>query len=134
VFSEEEIHYVFWRYIVLCGAVAILEFCGLLDYSFGAPMIMWVIFLFWVVYSLFSWKDKREIFKRCVLALPFVLLAIVLLRLTVFGLSVSISCGVLLFIMLTTKTKNLKQHYIISLVTAAILIILVVVIKRLIPS
>ena len=55
------------------------------------------------------------------LALPFASLAVVLLWLTLFGFSGSCGLGVVLFIMLTVKAKNVKLLYSISFVFLVLL-------------
>jgi hypothetical protein len=112
---------------------AILDFFGYRDKSMGAPANKWILLLVWIVYSLCTWKDKRKLFKRCVLALPFALLAVTLLSLTVFEISASCGLGILVLIVLTgtEEIKNAKQYFIISLAAASIVIILFVSLKGL---
>jgi len=99
-------------------------------------MIKWLLLISWTIYLLNSWKDKRELFKRCVLALPFSLLVVVLFRLTVFRLSDSwpFDFGIIMFILLTAGTKNWKQHFVFSLVIGTILISLLATVIILIKS
>jgi len=105
-------------------AWVILRVCGYHITSFGDPIVGWVLLLPWTIYLLYSWKDKRELFKRCVLALPFSTLTVVLLKLTVFRTSVPWVMGILMFVLLTRETKK-KGGFVISLITGAILIILI---------
>lgn len=134
MFSKQETRIVLGIYVPLMVAWGILHLCGYhgIDY-FGDPIVGWIILLIWIGNSLYSWKDKRAFLKRCVLALPFALLVVVLLGLTVFEFSDSWIFGVLMLILLTRETKNLKGDFVISLVIGTILIsllaILVVLIK-----
>lgn len=127
MFSEEDRKVV---KIVLCFFVPmmvvgiILHLCGVPVTYYGDPAVKWIILSGWIVYSFFSWKDKRAFFKRCALALPFALLAAVLLRIAITGLTVSSFGAFIMFMFLTKETKNLKKGFVISLVTAVILIAL----------
>ena len=131
--SEEERNIV---KIVLCFFVpmmvvgVILHLCGVPVTYYGDPAVKRILLLGWIVYSFFSWKDKRAFFKRCALALPFALLAVVLLRIVriaVTGLPGSSFGAVIMFMFLTKETKNLKKGFVISLVTAVIMIILLAI-------
>jgi hypothetical protein len=94
------------------------------------------LLLTWILYSLWSWKNKKALFRRCVLALPFALLTLLLLKLTFFRSSDSwpSALGILMFILLTRETKNLKGSFVISLIIGAILVSLLAVLVILINS
>ena len=116
-------------------AIGILKLCGYQGTnSFGDPLNKWIFLLIWIIYSIWSWKDKRELFKRYVLALPFSLLTVVLLSLTVLDLSSSSGMGVLMFILLTIGKENSKQYFVVRLVTGAILISLLAILITLIKN
>lgn len=134
MFSEEERKTVLMFYVPLMVAWGILYLCGYHITYFGDPIVGWLLLVPWTIYLLYSWKDKRELFKRCVLALPFSLLTVVLLKLTVFRTSVPWPLGILMFILLTRETKNLKGGFVINLVIGTILIILLAVLVILIKS
>ena len=136
MFSEEERKTVLMFYVPLMVAWGILYLCGYHITYFGDPIVGWVLLVPWTVYLLYSWKDKRELLKRCVLALPFALLAVVLLRLAVFGFSDSWPWpfGILMFILLTRETKNLKHGFVVSLIIGTILISLLAILVILIKS
>lgn len=130
--SEEDrnvVKIVLGFYVPIMVAWGILYLCGYHITYMGDPVLLWIVMSLCALYSFFSWKDKRGFFKRCVLALPFALLAVVLLRLTVFGLPDSFGWwgGTLMFILLTRDTKNLKRGFVISLVTSIILIVLIAI-------
>jgi hypothetical protein len=107
----------------------ILRLCGYEHRGFGDPAIIWIVLLIWIVNSFFLWKNKKELLKRCALALPFALLAVILLRLTVFGPYGYSTwwAGILLFILLTTETKGVKGAFVVCLVVGIILISLLTI-------
>ena len=133
MFSKEETRWVLGILVPFFAAHVILYLCGYEDSSFGAPVNKWILLLIWIGNSFYYWTDKKAFLKRCVLALPFALLTVLLLGLTVFELSDSWIFGVLMLILLTRETKNLKGGFVISLIIGTILIgllaILVVLIK-----
>lgn len=139
MFSEEETRWVLGFLVPFMVAHVILYLCGYKDGSFGAPITKWIILLIFIGNSFFYWKDKRALFKRFVLASPFALLTVLLLRW--FGV-VAISdpsswpwvFGVLMFIVLTAGKENLKQFFVIRLVIGTILISLLAVVVVLIKS
>jgi hypothetical protein len=139
MFSKEETKIVLGFLVPMMVAYGILHLCGYHIKSYGDPIVAWVLLLPWTIYLLYSWKDKKELLKRCVLALPFALLTVLLLRW--FGV-VAISdpsswpwpFGVLMFILLTRETKNLKGGFVINLVIGTILISLLSILVILIKS
>lgn len=134
--ESEEIQTMFWHYVVFGGILLFLSLFGASSDSFGDPMVGVALLLTWILYSLWSWKNKKELFKRFVLALPFALLTLVLLRLTVFRRSDSwaFAFGILMFVLLTRETKNLKGSFVISLIIGAILVSLLAILVILINS
>ncbi len=134
MFSKEETRWVLGFLFPLFVAHVILYLCGYKDSSFGAPINKWVILLIFIGNSFFYWKDKKELLKRFVLALPFALLPVVLLGLTVFGISDAWVFGVLMFIVLTAGKENLKQFFVIRLIIGTILISLLAVAVTLMNS
>lgn len=134
--ESEEIQTMFWHYVVFGGILLILSLCGDVSALFGDPIVGVALLLTWILYSLWSWKNKKELFKRCVLALPFALLTLVLLKFAVFRRSDSwpFAFGMLMFILLTRETKNLKGSFVISLIIGAILVILLAILVILINS
>ena len=135
MFSKEETRWVLGFLVPLMAAWGILHLCGYhgIDY-FGDPIVKWIFLLIFMGNSLYSWKDKRAFLKRCVLALPFALLTVLLLGLTVFGLSGSWVFGLLMFVLLTAGKENLKQFFVIRLVIGTILISLLAIFVILIKS
>lgn len=139
MFSKEETRWVLGFLVPLMAAGGILRLCGYHIRSFGDPAVGWIILLIFIGNSFFYWKDKRALLKRFVLALPFALLTVLLLRW--FGV-VAISdpsswpwvFGVLMFILLTAGKENLKQFFVIRLVIGAILITLISILVILIKS
>ena len=132
--EDEETQFMFWRYVVFGGILLILSLCGVGRDWFGDPTVGIALLLTWILYSIWSWKNKKELFKRFVLALPFALLIVVLLGLTVFELSDSWVFGMLMFFVLTAGKENLKQFFVIRLVIGAILISLLAILVTLINS
>jgi hypothetical protein len=102
--------------------------------SYGDPRLTWIAVPLLLLLSFSSWKDRKELFKRCILASPFVLLFILLL----FGIGAKIQVicifGTLLFVSLIDETRNWKRHYIITLISTAILFLLAVSFKIYAPS
>ena len=134
MFSEEERKTVLVFYVPLMVAWGILYLCGYHITYFGDPIVGWLLLVPWTIYLLYSWKDKKGLFKRCVLALPFALLTVVLLKLTVFRNSSPWPFGILMFILLTRETKSLKGGFVISLIIGTILIGLLAILVILIKS
>lgn len=137
MFSKEETRWVLGFLVPLMAAWGILHLCGYhgIDY-FGDPIVGWIILLIFIGNSFFYWKDKKELFKRFVLALPFALLTVLLLRFAAVGLSDSWPWpfGILMFILLTAGKENLKQFFVIRLVIGTILISLLAILVILIKS
>ena len=139
MFSEDEIRWVLGWLVPLMVVYFTLYLCGYHITSFGDPVVGWIILLIYVGNMFFYWKNKKALLKRFVLALPFALLAVLLLRW--FGVT-SISdpsswpwvFGVLMFIVLTAGKENLKQFFVIRLVIGAILISLLAILVILIKS
>lgn len=139
MFSKEETRWVLGFLVPYMAVFGILHLCGYHVTSFGDPIVGWIILLIFIGNSFFYWKDKRALFKRFVLASPFALLTVLLLRW--FGV-VAISdpsswpwvFGVLMFIVLTAGKENLKQFFVIRLVIGTILISLLAVLVTLINS
>ena len=90
--------------------------------------------MIWIGNLFYDWKDKKELLKRLILSLPFALLIVMILGLTVFNLSNSWSFGILMFFFLTGGKENLEQHFTVRLVTGAILIALLAVLIVLIRN
>ena len=134
MFSKKETRIVLGFLVPFMAAWGILYLCGYHITRFGDPIVGWIILVIFIGNSLYDWKDKRALLKRCVLALPFSLLAVLLLSLTVFRLSDSWDSGVLMFIVLTAGKENLKQFFVIRLVIGAILISLLAILVTLINS
>lgn len=139
MFSKEETRWVLGFLVPFMVAHVILYLCGYKDGSFGAPITKWIMLLIFIGNSLFDWKDKKELFKRFVLASPFALLTVLLLKwFGVTKISDSSSWpwvfGVLMFIVLTAGKENLKQFFVIRLVIGAILIGLLAVLVTLTNS
>ena len=140
MFSKEETRIVLGVLVPFMVACAILHFCGYHGkYGFGDPIVGWIVLLIWIGNSFYYWKDKRAFSKRCALALPFALLTVLLLRW--FGVtkisdpsSWLWSGGVLMFIVLTWPTKNLRRGFVISLIIGTILISLLAVLVIFINS
>jgi hypothetical protein len=134
--ESEEIQTMFWHYVVFGGILLVLSVCKVGSGWFGDPIVGVALLLTWILYSLWSWKNKKALFRRCVLALPFALLTLLLLKLTFFRSSDSwpSALGILMFILLTRETKNLKGSFVISLIIGAILVSLLAVLVILINS
>lgn len=104
----------------------ILYLFGYKGQGMGDPINKWIALVLYIGISLFIW-EKKEFIKRCILALPFALLIVLLLRFTLFGLSGSCVFGILMFVLLTIETKNLKGSFAIKLIVGIILISLMVI-------
>ncbi len=92
--------------------------------TYGDLISFGIACLFLVILLLYTYKNKSELIKRCILATPFALLLIVVLRVVGFKNAVSIYSGLALFLSLLIKTENIKLHFIITLTTVTILAIL----------
>jgi len=125
--SKEDQEFVL-RFLVPCMTLwGILYLCGYHVTYFGDPIAAWMMLAVWVGNSLFWWKDKRQLFKRWILVLPFVLLTVTLLTITVLDLTGSCLFGIVMFALLTWPTKNLKGGFVVSLVIGAIVVSLMVI-------
>jgi len=132
MFSEEGMRYISWRYIVPMGIFGIMQFFPGHHVRRGDPVVVLALLLWWILYSLWSWKNKKELFKRWLLALPLGILATILLSFTGLGAYFSYIGGLLLFILLTRETKNFKQDYVVGLCVWTVLIIMLAVLYSLI--
>lgn len=137
--ENEEIQTMFWHYVVFGGILLILSLCKVGRDWFGDPTVGAALLLTWILYSLWSWKDKKKLFIRFLLALPFALLTVLLLRW--FGVVAIFApsswpwgLGILMFILLTRETKNLKRGFVINLIIGIILVSLLAVLVSLINS
>lgn len=117
--------------LVFIGVVVVVGILGLNGHgiSRGDPRLLWIAIPLLLIYSFNLWKDKKAFFKRCVLALPFAVIAAILLMVIGFKILISCIAGVLLFVSLVAETKNWKRHYVITLTTASIIIILAIALK-----
>lgn len=88
----------------------------------GDPYVVCILAVALTLYSLNSWKDKKDLFRRTLLAFPFGFLAGIALWMISPKITLSCIGGILLFNALIIETTNLKLHYIITLATAAFLI------------
>jgi hypothetical protein len=120
-------------FIGVIVAIGISSFCGH-TLMWGDPNTMWGLGILLLLYSFNLWKNKKELFWRCALALPFALLTTLLLKVTGFKTVISCVSGLLLFYALIIEVKNLRLHYVITLTSAIILFFLAVLFKGVIPS
>ena len=134
MFSKEQTRWVLGCIVPFMVVIGILHLCGYHKSSFGNPINLWIILLIWIGNLFYDWKDKKELLKRLILSLPFALLIVMILGLTVFNLSNSWSFGILMFFFLTGGKENLEQHFTVRLVTGAILIALLAVLIVLIRN
>jgi hypothetical protein len=133
MFSKEETNLLFWRYVVLLGILGIMSILGHNGMWLGVPVWLWTIFLWWVAHSFYSWQDRRELLKRCLIALPVAFSVAILLWLTNFRILICQSAGVLLFLALIGEAKNLKRHYVVTIIVAILLILLIIILTTLFP-
>jgi hypothetical protein len=129
MYVEERTKTMFWHYIVFVPILLILYFCGFKASQIGVPIVIVAALITWGIYSLWNWKNRKELFIRFILTFPFSFLTIVLLRLIGFELYHSFYFAALVFILLTRKVK-----FSIGVVTAAILVPLLVFLIFLINS
>jgi hypothetical protein len=98
------------------------------------PYIVWIGGVLWTLYTLSRWKNYKGLIKRCVLALPFALLAAITMKVLGFEILLSCMAGVLLFNCLLVETNNLKRHFIITLIGVTASILAVVLVSRFVDS
>ena len=87
----------------------------------GDPIVIWAMGILLLLYSFDLWEDKKELAKRCFWALPFSLLVLVLAKISGFSILISCLSGLLLFYALIIEAKDVKLHYVITLITTLIL-------------
>jgi len=118
--------------LVFIGIIIWLGIMGIYGRSvmWGNPNAMLGLGALLLLYSFNMWRDKKELVKRCVLALPFALLFIILLKVSGFRILGCCLSGLLLFYTLIIEAKNVKLHYVITLASALILLVLSVLFKE----
>ena len=95
------------------------------DGSYGDPSTKWIFLIVFMGNSFLRSKDKKEVVKRFLTALPSALLTIIILSMAIFDFSKSISFGVLMYIMLISELENWKLSYKGRFIFASCMIILI---------
>jgi len=114
--------------------ITISSLCGGRTLMSGEPEGVWILALLWLFYSSDLQKDKKEMARRCFLALPFSLLTVVLTTVSGFEMNFSCISGLMLLYALMLKAKNIKVHYIVTLVTVSLLFVCAIIFKGYITS
>ena len=110
--------------------IAILGLYKHLGIKPGHPIALGTVCLFFIIYLLWSWKNKPEFAKRCILAAPFATLLTIVFRIVGFELVFSIYVGIATFLFLVIKTDNWKLHFSITLMTALVFTFLLVYLRH----
>jgi hypothetical protein len=96
----------------------------------GDPLAVYISCSCCVAFLVYTWKNKFELLKRCILAAPFVPIFAIAFRIAKFETVFSIHGGILIFLFLVVETDNWKRHFFITLMTAAIFIFLLACFPR----
>lgn len=99
--------------------------------SYGDPISFGTVCLFFILYLLWRWKNKIELIKQCILAAPFAILLTIVFKIIGFKTIISLYSGIALFLFLLVKAENRKQHFILTLTVASVLVGLITALKLL---
>lgn len=86
----------------------------------GDPLAVYISCSCFVAFLVYTWKNKFELLKRCILAAPFVPIFAIAFRIAKFNTVVSIHFGIMIFLCLVVEADNWKRHFFITLMTAVI--------------
>jgi len=116
-------------FIIIIVTIGIMQCLGH-GFSAGDPRLLWLAVPLLLLYTIDSWRDKKELIRRFGLALPFALLFIILAKVEGFNWLLSLLAGGLLLEAMVTKTNHWKWHFIVTLICAMLLFISAVTLKR----
>lgn len=95
----------------------------------GDPLAFWISYLFIIVYLLYTWKNKFELVKRCILAAPFAPLSSIVFKVVGFETHFSILVGIGIFLFMVIKIDDWKRHFVITLLAAVPFAFLLVLLR-----
>jgi len=110
--------------------IAVLGLYKHLGIQPGHPIALGTVCLYFMICLLWSWKNKAQFAKRCILAAPFGLLLTIVFRFVGFEMGFSIYAGMATFLFLIIRTDNWKLHLFITLITALAFTFLLASIRR----
>ena len=120
MFREEDKKVWLWFVIPFLTGYFLLYFLGYRVSYMGSAGAIWLTFFAWCIFLLGYWEDKKELIKRCLLALPVGFLTIFASSFTFLGLYRSIPAGIVIFMWLTAAKR---KHFVFTLIVGGVILV-----------